>query len=159
MEDHSVTWQVMAQELAREGKLRPFGTVDGQRISDPRNYLYIEANVINKDSRIVAVVRVEGENKWRFADLGRIDYGIERSGWIQTALELPPGTAPGQLAEIGFACRVETNKQVSGVCRIEQVSKAFFLNENYRPGTPFWKMSGPHEIQSGEVLTWPVRSR
>jgi hypothetical protein len=159
MEDHSVAWLVMAQELAREGKLRAFGTVDGQKISDPRNYLYIEANVTNKDSRIVAVARLEGENKWRFADLGRFDYGIERSGWIQTALELPPGTAQDQVAEIGFACRVETNKQVSGVCRIEQVSKAFFLNETYRPSSPFWGMADPHEIQSGEVLTWPVRSR
>ena len=159
MEDHPVTWQVMAQELVREGKLRAFGAVDGQKISDPRNYLYIEANVTNNDSRTVAVVRLEGENKWRFADLGRIDYGIERSGWIQTALELPPGTMPIRLAEIGFACRVETNKQISGVCRIEQVSKAFFLDRNYRPGAPVWKMNDPHQIQSGEVLTWPVRSR
>jgi hypothetical protein len=159
MEDHPVTWRVMTRELVREGKLRPFGAVDGEKISDPRNYLYIEANVTNKDSRTVAVVRLQGENRWRFADLGRFDYGIERSGWIQTAVELPPGTTPDRLAEIGFACRVETNKQVSGVCRIEQVRKAFFLNEEYRPGTPVWSMSARQEIPSGEVFTWPVRSR
>ena len=133
--------------------------MDGQKISDPRNYLYIEANVTNKDSRTVAVVRLQGENKWRFADLGRFDYGIERSGWIQTAVELPLGTTANRLAEIGFACRVETNKQTSGVCRIEQVSKAFFLSDNYRPGAPVWNITGANEIQSGEVLTWPVRSR
>jgi hypothetical protein len=159
MEDHPVTWRVMTQELAREGKLRPFGAVDGQKISDPRNYLYIEANVTNNDSRIVAVVRLQGESRWRFADLGRFDYGIERSGWIQTAVELPPGTTPDRLAEIGFACRVETNKQVSGVCGIELVSKAFFLNEDYRPGAPVWKISAPQKIPSGEVFAWTVRSR
>jgi hypothetical protein len=157
MEDHPITWRVMTQELAREGKLRPFGVVDGHKISDPRNYLYIEANVTNKDSRIVAAVRLHGESKWRFADLGRIDYGIERSGWIQTAVELPPGTTPNRLAEIGFACRVETNKQVSGVCGIETVSKAFFLDKDYRPGASVWRMTTRQEIPSGEVITWAVR--
>ncbi len=157
MDDHPITWRVMAQELRREGKLRAFGAIDGEKIGDPRNYLYIEAQITNRDARIVAMARLEGENKWRAADLGRSDYGIERSGWIRTTIELPPGAVPSRVAEIGFACHVENTERVAGVCRIERVSKAFFLDDGYRPGASFWSLSAPHEIKSGEVLTFTVR--
>jgi hypothetical protein len=41
------TYRVMAEELNREQKLRPFGTVKGTKISEPRNYLYLEMKAEN----------------------------------------------------------------------------------------------------------------
>jgi hypothetical protein len=36
MDRHPETYAVMAKELERENKLRPFGAVAGEKISDPR---------------------------------------------------------------------------------------------------------------------------
>ena len=52
MDERPLAYRVMAQELAREDKLRPFGVVDHNKVSDPRNYLYVEARVVNRDSAI-----------------------------------------------------------------------------------------------------------
>lgn len=164
MDGRPELYRVMAQELEREGKLRPFGTVDGANISDPRNYIYIEAKIGNWDSRISAVARLDGERHWRQAHLGRIDYAIERDGWIRTALELPPGSTPGRIAEIGFECLVNPGEKglptpVSGTCAVEQVGKAFFLGADYRPQASFWSMPDRVEIPSGETATWTLRSK
>ena len=63
MDEHPIAYRVMAQELKRENKLRPFGAVDGEKASDPRNYLYIEAKVSNRDSAIAVLVRLRGEQQ------------------------------------------------------------------------------------------------
>ncbi|MBI1787537.1 MAG: hypothetical protein HYR60_08300, partial [Acidobacteria bacterium] len=89
MDDQPISYRVAAQELRREDKLRPFGTVDGERISDPRNYLYLEAKVSNQHSAVAAAARVKGEDFWRFGHLGRADYAISRDGWVRTTIELP----------------------------------------------------------------------
>jgi hypothetical protein len=156
MDGNPITWRVMAQELQREGKLRPYGSVEGQKISDPRNYLYLEARIQNTDSRTVAAVRLR-DGRWRLADLGRIDYGIERAGWIRTAIELPPGTRREQIAEIGLACHVASNREVAGACRVDQVRRAFFLDQSYRPGASFWSLPSSHDFRTGEMVAWPVR--
>jgi len=157
MDDLPWSYLVMAAELEREGKLRPAGSVDGQKISDPRNYLYVEAEIGNKESRLAAQVRLNGEGTWRSAHLGRTDYAIERSGWIRTAIELPPGTTPGQVAEIGFECLTEDNTKLAGECELRQVSRAFFLNVGLAPGPPLWSLpAGERRFSSGHALTFRV---
>ncbi len=161
--DHNwFVYRVAAQELEREGKIRPFGVADGEKISDPRNYLYLEASIANRNSAIAALVRLRGENRLRSSHLGRPGFAIERDGWIRTAIELPPGTAPAQVASIGFECLVAapSNKDPlpdSGICHIGQVSKAFFLGADYRPGESFFRMQTPVDIPAGEIVEFPVR--
>jgi CheY-like chemotaxis protein len=162
MDENPATYRVMAQELHREGKLRPFGTVDGQKISDPRNYVYIEAKIANRASRIAAVVRLHGEARWRSSHLGRADYAIERDGWVRTTVELPPKTQPSQVAEIGFECLVEPPARerpapVAGQCRLDAVSQAFFLDADYRPGASFFALPpAGRRIPTGETITFPA---
>ncbi|MGH9660975.1 MAG: hypothetical protein ACRD96_20680, partial [Bryobacteraceae bacterium] len=57
------------------------------------------------------------------------------------------------------ACLVAEQKPpaVAGVCRVEAVTKAFFLGEDYRPGRSIWSLASPVEIPSGEMREWPVR--
>src|SRR5947207_2574200 len=80
--------------------------VDGEKASDPRNYLYIEAKVGNLDSGVAVLVRLRGEDRWLSSHLGRNDYAISRDGWVRTTVELPPGTKEPQIDEIGFECLV-----------------------------------------------------
>lgn len=159
MDQHPWTYRVMAEELEREGKLRRYGTVDGHKISDPRNYLYLEMTVANRDSRIAALVKLAGEEHWSASHLGRVDYAIERDGIARTAIELPPGTSPGQVAAFGFECLVEPARKdrpapVAGECRLERVHKAFFLDGGYRPGPSFWRRDASQAIPSGRIATF-----
>jgi hypothetical protein len=162
MDDYPISYRVMAQELPREDKLRPFGDVDGNKISDPRNYLYIEALVRNQDSGVAALVRLKGEDRWRSSYLGREDYAIERSGWVRTTIELPPGTKAGQIAELGFTCIVVRQRDkvpTAGTCHVEGVSKVFLLDEEYRPGPSIWSTTRSFEIPTGETTFLAVNER
>jgi CheY-like chemotaxis protein len=159
MDEYPITWQVMAKELIREEKLRPFGVVEGEKISDPRNYLYIEANVnvSGKGGRIAAMARLKGDSRWRMANLGRFDFAIERSGWIRTTVELPPGTRPEQVGEIGFQCLEE---KVPVTCRVDSVRQAFLLGADYMPRPSiFATPAGRTKFAAGEAVTWTLKSR
>jgi CheY-like chemotaxis protein len=156
MDDHPWTYRVMSEELHREDKLRSFGAVDGQKISDPRNYLYLEARISNRGSRFGVLVRLREEPLWRASHLGHHSYTIERSGWVRTAIELPPQTHPEQIAEFGFECFAE-QKVVAGECTLEEVSKAFLLDERYQPQPSFFHLPPrPRPIPSGHKLTFPA---
>jgi hypothetical protein len=157
MDEYPITWQVMAKELIREEKLRPFGVVDGEKIGDPRNYLYIEANVNVRGGRIAAVARLKGDARPRMANLGRFDLAIDRSGWIRTTVELPPGTAPEQVGEIGFQCLAD---KAPATCRVDSVRQAFLLGQDYLPRPSlFASPAGRAEFASGEAITWTLKSK
>ncbi len=164
MDDDPLLYRVMTQELEREGKLRPFGAVQGENISDPRNYLYLEMELSNSHSALAALVRLRGEDRWRSSHLGRSDYAVSRDGWIRTTVELPPGTQPAAIAELGFQClviptRIE-GKDVwpqAGRCRLNSVRRVFLLDRDYRPGPEIWSpppSALPAEIPGGEIRTF-----
>jgi CheY-like chemotaxis protein len=155
MDDHPWIYRRMAEELASEGKLRPFGMVDGEKISDPRNYLYLEAKISNRDARWAAAVRLEGSRIWRQSHLGRPDYAIERSGWVRTAIELPPGTRAESIAEIGFECLAE-GKAIAGACRVDEVRKAFLLGIDYVPGKSVWSLPRSAVVETGRLVSFAV---
>lgn len=162
MDDDPILYRVASEELVREGKLRPFGVVEGNKISDPRNYLYVEAQVAVKNAGVVTLVRRRDDPVWRSSALGRPDYSVDRSGWIRTTVELPPGTRPEDIVEIGFTCLVvvdSTTKRYpdSGSCTVRAVNKAFLLDRNYRPGVSIWSHTEPVEIPAGNTQTFPVR--
>lgn len=156
MDDHPLTWQVMARELVREGKVRAFGTLEGENISDPRNYLYFEMKLINRDSGVAVRVRRRGEEVWWSSHLGRMDYAISRDGWVRTAVELPPGTTAEQIAEIGLECLVVKPDRArwphSGACLIESVKKAFFLGPDYVPGPSVWSLTASSMVVPSGVM-------
>lgn len=163
MDEDPLTYALMSMELEREGKLRQFGVVDGQKISDVRNYLYIEAKIAVVNSGLVTLVRRKDEAMWRSSALGRMDYAVDRDGWIRTTVELPPGTRPDQLGEIGFGCQLvpdaDKRMPVTGSCRVDAVSKVFFLQKDYRPGPSLWSHNDRVEISAGEIKTFRMGAR
>ena len=157
MDENPITWRVMMQELQRENKLRPYGQVDGEKISEPGNYLFIEAKIKNQRSRTAAMVRLKGQPTWFTANLGRNDLAIERDGWIRTTIELPPGTASSQIGEIGFQCLAADREKDAGTCQVETVTKVFFLRKDYTPGPSFFKQANPITIPSGQMHAWTLK--
>ncbi len=153
MDEHPWMYRVAAEELAREGKLRPYGRVDGEKISDPRNYLIVEMKVANAETAVAALVRRGAD--WVSSTLGRLDFAVSRDGWVRTTIEFPE--AP---AEIGFTCALLPDKKgdwpQARPCRIESVSKVFFLDRDYRP-QPSLFSTGAFEIQPGVIRTFRLR--
>ncbi len=163
MAQHPFTYRIAAEELKREGKLREFGKVDGEKISDPRNYLYVDALVSNRSAGLSVTVRLKDDPIWRSADLGRADYAISRNGWVQTTIELPPGTRPEQIAEIGLQCVVspgpspDRRMPQSGDCHVDQVQQAFMLDQDYKPAKSIWSMKTPIDIPTGQTQTYKAQ--
>jgi hypothetical protein len=155
MDTNSITWTVMQKELAHEGKLRPFGTVDGQKISDPRNYLYMDVRSTLRDARIDFLVKLKGDPKWWSSSIGRPDYMIERNTWARTTIELPPGTKMSDIEQFGFACQM-LEKALSGTCRVEAVNSVFMLGADGLPG-PKMPVEAHFEIPAGATWTLPLR--
>ncbi len=160
MDEYPFTYSLSAHELEREGKLRKFGAVEGQKISAPENYLVVEMRLLNKEARVAVLVRLADDNFYRMSNLGAHELAIERSGWARTAIELPPATQPGQVAEIALQCLPETKTEGAGSCRIDAISRIFFLNAQQRPDTNLWRPRndrGPWVLAPGQVRVIPVR--
>jgi len=162
MDQHPIAYEVMAKELQREGKLRPFAAVDGEKVSDPLNYLYFELKLAKRESSVATLVHLKGDSRWYSSHLGHSDFAIRTwtrgsaesaSGFVRTTVELPPGTKPEQIAEIGFECLVPEKATSDSPCRVEAVTKCFFLDRAYRPGANVWPLPGPQEIPAGQIWT------
>lgn len=157
MDAEPLTYAVMAKELEREGKLRPFGTVQGENISDVRNYAFFEYRATHKQSALTVSVALR-DGRVFASDLGRIDYAISRDGWVRTTVELPPGTKPADIATVGFGCIVAPPAKRgdpmphSGNCELQRVSKMFFLDEQYRPGKNLLVVDKPVTLPTGRAV-------
>ena len=159
MDETPITYLVAAKELKREDKMRPFGVSAGEKISDPRNYLYVEYLAKNAQGSIAVRVRRKTEQIERSSSIGRSDLGIVRDGWVRTTVELPPGTKAEELATISFDCLVAPPEEKgepmphSGSCEIESIGKLFLLDSAYKPGPNLWKaVWRTHELRSGESI-------
>ncbi len=165
MDQHPFAYRVMAKELKREGKLRPFGTVDGEKVSDPINYLYFEMKLTNSEASVATLVRLKGGARWYSSHLGHADFAIRTwrrnsaespKGFVRTTVELPPGTKADQIAEIGFECLV-LDKAADSACGVEAVTKAFLLDRNYAPGPNVWTLTTPVGIPAGAIWTYALK--
>ncbi len=165
MDQQPFAYRVMAKELKREGKLRPFGTMDGEKVSDPINYLYFEMKLTNSEASVATLVRLKGDLRWYSSHLGHADFAIRTwrrnsaespKGFVRTTVELPPGTKADQISEIGFECLV-LDKAADSACGVEAVTKAFLLDREYAPGPNVWTLTTPVGIPAGAIWTSALR--
>ena len=141
MDQKPETWKIMGEELKREGKLRPYGVVRGEDISDPANYVYVEFLSNQKAGGRVAVgFTLPGGKRVQMSHVGKAGNSVERSGWMRLATELPPGTTLADLGTVVFACYGK------GSCVVERVAFVELKGERKELD---W--SGPSEIKAGEI--------
>src|SRR5260370_41001589 len=103
----------MAKELQRKRRLRPFGSVDGEKVSGALNYLYFEMQLARSATAVGTLVRLKGDPRWYSSHLGHADYAVRTwrrnsaespNGFARTTVVPPPGTKPEQSSEIAFEC-------------------------------------------------------
>ena len=149
MDAHPMTYRVMADELQREGKLREFGTVEGEKISNPANYLFIAYEAAFRTAGLTAVASLRNGRSYA-SDLGRLDLAIARDGAVQTTIELPPGTELDDIATIQFHCSAvppNTREPLphSGTCTLRWAEAGFKGRRGNKQ--PEWRWRPNHAIE------------
>jgi hypothetical protein len=148
MDQHPWSYQVMAAEMEREGKLAEIG--------DLRNYLYLEARVRTAASAASFGVVLSDGRAFR-SDQGRADRRIERSDWVRSTVQLPPGASLNDLRSLVFYCdppEKPPKQPATPACSIEAVSKMFFLGRDFLPGRSVSIGSGlPRQLAPGSSVS------
>jgi hypothetical protein len=173
MDDNPWTYQVMAKELVREGKIEQPGSPLTPEVSDQRNYLWMEIAKTTSyptppaDGTSVATavaVRLRGDDTWYTSNKGVPDWGIVRDVPAATTVELPEGATAGDVEAIkAFAAPVARGGQNPAPApsdyRIElrSINRGFFLDEAYLPRGSFVNWRGDITLtpQQPEAIVWP----
>jgi hypothetical protein len=175
MDENPWSYQIMAREMVREGKIEAIPDPTTPEVSDQRNYLYIE---IDKDTTYATppasgnwvgtavAVKLKGDNRWYTSNHDVPDWSIQRDIPAATTVELPPGTTANDVKAIKiFAVPVDTNPSDATPApsdyRIDftDINRAFFLDSNYLPGSSFIDWSGDVVLtpQNPEAIVWQSR--
>jgi len=153
MDRHPWTYRVMALEWRREG-MEPRPRPNTARVSDPRDYLYVEFESDHLDSSgapttlcdlgLALQVKLHSNETWYRSDHRRPKLRLVSRGWRRGAIELPQGTDGAALEALRFT--VYPGEEASN-CRflLRRIGKVFLLGEDYvpKPSLLEWK---------GEVL-------
>lgn len=156
MDQHPLTYAVAAKELMREGKLRDPGHATDESISDPRHYLTVELKLNLKHGAVQVLVGRRGQNQWIGSATGRVEDFIFRSGWVRTAIELPPNTSPDEITGLAVQCMINRDPRKkgepnSGSCAVEAIGQVFFLGNDYLPRSPL-RFAEAHAVIEGGSL-------
>jgi hypothetical protein len=152
----------VADELKREGKLRPPMTVDGEKIADPRGYLVVELRAKYRTAGLQVLARLKGRTEWHASSAGLPENFINREGYARVAIELPPGTTGAQVEELGFQCMLWRDPRTrsgpsSGECAVEALGKVFLPREDAEPGAPLGVEFAPMILRTGDLRAVGVR--
>lgn len=167
MDEHPWTYTVMAAEMIREGKITDERTL-GARISDLRNYLYIDVASTQQSGALFSIaVKLKNDPRWYTSDFGINSYKIERSGYFRTTIRLPKGTKPNQIERLAARCDLTGNprskeeiaRATSAQCELGSINRVFFLNDDHQPGISLPVKSIATKILFGEALEFSLGRR
>jgi hypothetical protein len=167
MDLHPWSYQVMAKEMAREGKVEPVGSPATPEMSDQRNYLFAE---FKKTTSYPAgppapgtwvgtalQVKLKGSDEWYLSNHAVPDWSIQRDDPAATTVELPPGSTPADVEAVK-ATAVPVGAAAPSDYRIEvtAISRGFMLGATYLPGASFVQWNGRETLTPArsEVVLW-----
>lgn len=159
MDRHPWTYQVMADEMIREGKITE-ERKPGQAINDLRNYVYFDISSNQTGAALSVAVKLKGDPVWRASDWGIANYRIDRSGNFRTTALLPKRARLEEIERVVARCDVKgdpkTQSDLSQVpsasCDLRSINKIFVLDDDYMPGEPLKLSFRPLRIGSGEMV-------
>lgn len=159
MDRHPWTYQVMADEMIREGKITE-ERKPGQAINDLRNYVYFDIRSNQTGAALSVAVKLKGDPVWRASDWGIANYRIDRSGNFRTTALLPKRARLEEIERVVARCDVKgdpkTQSDLSQVpsasCDLRSINKIFVLDDDYMPGEPLKLSFRPLRIGSGEMI-------
>jgi hypothetical protein len=159
MDRYPWTYQVMADEMIREGKITK-DRKPGQSINDLRNYIYFDISSNQSGAALSVSVKLKGDPVWRSSDWGIPNYRIDRSGNFRTTALLPRRARLEEIERIVARCdvkgdpknRLELSQVPSVSCDLRSINKIFVLDDDYQPGEPLKLSFQPVKIGFGEMV-------
>jgi hypothetical protein len=164
------TYQVMAEELAREGRLEPVPSPDTPEPSDQRNYLFAE---VDKDTSypvppasgtwVGAALAVRVGDRWFTSHHGVPDWSIQRDDPAATTVELPPGTTAADIEAVkAIAVPVAKTSTPPApapadyTIHVRRINRGFLLDDAFLPQPSFLQWSGDVVLTPAqpEALLW-----
>jgi hypothetical protein len=162
MDAHPWTYQVMAKEMAREGKIEAVANPDTQAMSDQRNYLYTDVKkqtsypVAPRSGSFAGVaLAAKVGDKWYTSHHGSASISIERDDPAATTIELPAGTTARDITALK-AMSVKNGTVGDYSIDVLAIRRGFLLDADYLPTPSFLTWSGKETLTQArtEALLW-----
>ena len=153
------TYPIMAEEMLREDKIEPAapGTALTPEVSDQRNYLYA---VVKKSTQpanfgpswvgVALGVRLTNGDTVYLSHHFNPTWSIQRDDPAATTVELPAGTAAGDIVEV-TAHRVVVGVDTGATLHVTAVQRGFMLGADYRPQPSFLSWTGDVVLDPGST--------
>ena len=155
MDANPWTYEVMAKELAREGKIVADAPPGQGTIPDVRRFVFVEACGEAGTNAITASVNVGGA--WHSSDRGVAEYRIVRDGCFRAAIPVPGTATAREVSAIRFQAHARKDR-ATGTSRITRLNRVFSLDERFVPGASVMQWEGSAALTpGGEPLDIPVR--
>jgi hypothetical protein len=154
MDTNTWTYQIMAEEMIREGKIEAPGpgTVATPEVSDQRNYLYAMVKKStqggNSGASWVGValgVRLAGGDTVYLSNHVDPTWSIQRDDPAATTVELPPGTTLDDITEVSVH-RIVVGVDTGAPVHVTHLGRGFLLGQDYLPGTGLLDWTGDVEL-------------
>jgi hypothetical protein len=152
MDAHPWLYELMAQELAREGKIVADARAGSGTIPDPRRFVYIEACGTLGGHALAFAVRTG--DSWVQSDRGQRDFRIARDGCFRAAIPLLPITGSrhaNALRVMAFERPPATGSAppAAAPVKLTRINTVFMLNERYTPEASLLHWQGPARLRAG----------
>ncbi|MEU7854469.1 hypothetical protein [Nonomuraea sp. NPDC049141] len=156
MDANPWTYEIMAKEMLREGKIEaPSATTPATpEVSDQRNYLYAvvkkTTQPANAGSSWVGVslgVRLVSGDTVYLSNHVDPTWSIQRDDPAATTVELPAGTTADDIAEV-TAHRVVVGTDTGATVHVTAIKRGFLLGQNYLPQQSFLTWNGDVTLNS-----------
>jgi hypothetical protein len=172
MDANPWTYQVMAKELVREGKIEPVPSPDTPLVSDQRNYVFAE---VDKDTSYpvppaagtwvgtALAVKLRGADRWYRSHHDVGDWSIQRDDPAATTVELPPGTTSADVEAIkAIAVPVPKTSAPPAeapadyTIHVRRLNRGFLLDDAFLPQPSFLRWSGDVVLTPAqpEAVVW-----
>jgi hypothetical protein len=155
MDANPWTYEVMAKELAREGKIVADASPGQGTIPDLRRFVFVEACGEAGTNAITASVNIGGA--WHSSDRGVAEYRIVRDGCFRAAIPVPGPATARDVSAIRFQAHARKDR-VTGTSRITRLNRVFSLDERFMPAASVMQWEGSAALTpGGQPLDIPVR--
>ena len=154
MDTNTWTYQIMAKEMIREGKIEAPGpgTTGTPEVSDQRNYLYAMVRKTtqgdNSGSSWVGValgVRLTDGDTVYLSNHVDPTWSIQRDIPAATTVELPAGTTLDDIAAVSVH-RVVVGTDTGAPVHVNRLGRGFLLGSDYLPGPSLLSWTGDVEL-------------
>jgi hypothetical protein len=157
------TYQIMAQEMIREGKIENPSTPTTKAVGDQRTYLFIEfakttgtPTGTGSGPGVALGIRLKNDPTLYRSDHDEPTWSIERDIPAATTVELPAGTKASDIASIEAIRRPLGTGDNGAPATVTSINRGFFLDKSYlpTPSTITWKGSFTLTPQSPTAILW-----